>query len=100
MGCGKKRFLKEFFFTGRESEGGKQKTAVAKTCEEENHIPQSIKSSSPPPQEFAAKKTIYLLVHEKVIFSTGVWKVGVGCACLNMMDIHGDGGVGDMDGEM
>jgi len=60
----KKRFLKEFFFTGRESEGGK--------CEEETTSPQSLKSSSPPPQELPAKKTIYLLVREKVIFSTGV----------------------------
>ncbi len=88
----KKRFLKEFFFTGRESEGGK--------CEEETTSPQSLKSSSPPPQEFATKKPIYLLVREKVIFSTGVWKVGAGCACLNMMDIHVDGGVGDMNCEM
>jgi len=79
-------------FTGRECEGGK--------CEEENHIPQSLKSSSPPPQEFAAKKTIYLLVREKVIFSTGGMKSWRG-VCMSENDGYSCGwGLGDMDGEM
>ncbi len=73
----KKRFLKEFFFTGRESEGGK--------CEEETTSPQSLKSSSPPPQEFATKKPIYLLVREKVIFSTGGMKSWRG-VCMSKHD--------------